>query len=172
MAENEETEETKETLVLPIGLVIVVILIWAGTWFGVFHYLPAPDDWQKRGQFGDLFGAANALFSGLAFAGIIYTIYLQRKEIALQRKELKTSRDILIKSAEAQEISASALNEQTKLAVISAKLNVLNSSLSVISELVTQYSRGGSINYPDTYRSLVEKKESIAADILKILEEI
>ena len=36
---------------------------------------------QLQGQFGDKFGAINALFSGLAFAGIIFTVLLQTREI-------------------------------------------------------------------------------------------
>jgi hypothetical protein len=39
-----------------------------------------------------MFGVVNALFSGLAFAGIIYTILLQRKELELQRRELADTR--------------------------------------------------------------------------------
>jgi hypothetical protein len=35
-----------------------------------------------------MFGAVNALFSGLAFAGVVYAIFLQRIDLALQRKEL------------------------------------------------------------------------------------
>lgn len=34
-------------------------------------------DMAKRGQFGDMFGTLNALFSGLAFAGLIITIRQQ-----------------------------------------------------------------------------------------------
>ncbi len=49
----------------------------------------------KRGQFGDMFGAINALFTGLAFAGFIYTIYLQRKDLSLQRMDLRLQRDEL-----------------------------------------------------------------------------
>jgi hypothetical protein len=41
----------------------------------------------QRGTFGDMFGAVNALFSGLAFAGIIYTIALQQKEMKIQSDE-------------------------------------------------------------------------------------
>lgn len=46
------------------------------------------DDPNKRGTFGDQFGAVNALFSGLAFAGLIYTIILQRRDLELQRNDL------------------------------------------------------------------------------------
>ncbi|MYB66895.1 MAG: hypothetical protein F4X75_00150 [Gemmatimonadetes bacterium] len=50
-------------------------------------------DIGARGQFGDTFGAVNALFAGLAFAGIIFAIILQKKELELQRQELKETRD-------------------------------------------------------------------------------
>lgn len=44
---------------------------------------------DARGTFGDQFGAVNALFSGLAFAGLIYTIILQRRDLKLQREEMR-----------------------------------------------------------------------------------
>lgn len=39
-----------------------------------------------------MFGSVNALFSGLALAGIIFTILLQRLELKYQRDELKETR--------------------------------------------------------------------------------
>lgn len=39
----------------------------------------------KSGTFGDSFGALNALFSGLAFVGLIITVMLQRDEMHLSR---------------------------------------------------------------------------------------
>ena len=44
------------------------------------------------GAFGDSFGPLTSLFSGLAFAGLIYTVLLQRQELKLQRIELEDSR--------------------------------------------------------------------------------
>lgn len=84
---------------------------------------------DKRGQFGDMFGAVNALFSGFAFLGIIYTIYLQKNELALQREELKLTRDELKRTAEAQEKSERALSKQATSLKITAKLNGLSSIL-------------------------------------------
>ncbi len=47
-----------------------VVLLWAlCLGFGVLFF----PSWELRGQFGDLFGAVNALFSGLAFAGLIFS---------------------------------------------------------------------------------------------------
>jgi hypothetical protein len=73
---------------LPLLLIVAVILVWvAGGWFARTQTDP--------GVFGDMFGAVNALFSGLAFAGVIYAILLQRKELELQREELRQTRDEL-----------------------------------------------------------------------------
>lgn len=63
---------------------------------------------ERAAQYGDSFGAVNALFSGLAFAGVIVTILLQTQELGLQRNELKASVD-------AQKESATALREQGEL---------------------------------------------------------
>lgn len=67
------------------GLILFVILIWCATIF-LLH------DYQDRGTFGDMFGAANALFSGLAFVGVITAILLQKNELKLQREELGYTR--------------------------------------------------------------------------------
>lgn len=48
--------------------------------------------WVRLSEWGDAFGAVNALFSALAFAGLVYAIVLQRRELALQRKELRATR--------------------------------------------------------------------------------
>ena len=65
---------------------VIVIIIWALTFLLIFVY--KGDHAYERGIFGDMFGAVNALFSGLAFAGLIITLKMQREELKLQRKEL------------------------------------------------------------------------------------
>ena len=47
---------------------------------------------KDAGAIGDIFGAVNALFSGLAFGGLIFAILLQREELELQRNELRDTR--------------------------------------------------------------------------------
>ncbi len=75
-------------ILLSIGVIGLYALSW--WWLSCsFH------DSEKQGQFGDQFGAVNALFSGLAFAGLIFTIILQKKELALQREELTQTREEL-----------------------------------------------------------------------------
>lgn len=82
--------------------IFVVVLLWISSIFITKHFI---NDNTNEALFGDSFGALNALFSGLAFAGIIYTIQLQRKELQLQREELKLTRKELMRSAVAQEKS-------------------------------------------------------------------
>ncbi|NQX57523.1 hypothetical protein [Paenibacillus qinlingensis] len=53
---------------------------------------------DDRGTAGDMFGAINSLFTGLAFAGIIFTIIIQRQELSLQREELKLQREVVARS--------------------------------------------------------------------------
>lgn len=52
----------------------------------------AEKGFEVAGQFGDSFGILTSLFSGIAFAGLIWTILLQRLELRLQRKELIETR--------------------------------------------------------------------------------
>jgi hypothetical protein len=68
---------------LPVWVFLGVCALWAafglGAWFST-------TDKAKAGQFGDTFGAVNALFSGLAFAGVIVALWYQGHELALQRQ--------------------------------------------------------------------------------------
>lgn len=101
----------------------LVVLLWLG--LGLFPLCLGAD----RGTFGDMFGAVNSLFSGLAFAGVIYAIALQSQELSLQRAELKLTRTELHKSAEAQTASAQALTRQFRVALLSARLSAYSSLL-------------------------------------------
>ncbi|WGK64107.1 hypothetical protein [Croceiramulus getboli] len=77
--------------VIPITLILVLGVV-AFNWFA-FNQLP------NRGEYGDMFGAANTLFSGLAFGGIIVTILLQGKELSLQREELIATRNVFLQQS-------------------------------------------------------------------------
>lgn len=89
------------------ALFIVLFLVISGILINQFV--------KDRGTYGDMFGMTNALFSGLAFAGIIVTILMQRKELQLQRLDLELTREELKKSTKAQE-------NISKLNALSAKL--------------------------------------------------
>jgi uncharacterized membrane protein YedE/YeeE len=116
-----------------LGLVFVLISGFVLYFLAVSAYYP---DMPTRGQFGDAFGGINALFSGLAFLGIIYAIILQREELGLQRKELELTRTELKRTAGAQERSEKALSRQAESLKVTAKLNGLSARLQHYNTLI------------------------------------
>lgn len=67
-----------------IVVVMISILAITSIYFIMVNFFI--EGWTERGQFGDMFGALNAVFSGFALVGVIYTVYLQLKssEIAIK----------------------------------------------------------------------------------------
>lgn len=82
-----EKDYTWRAFVVAGGLVLLVQAV-VGVVIYQLGFALGGDAWALRGQFGDMFGAVNALFSGLAFAGVIIAVILQKRELALQRREL------------------------------------------------------------------------------------
>lgn len=104
-----------------VGTAAAIVVLWAATvpvlvwWF--------PNDPQLRGQVGDAFGSINALFSGLALAGVVVAILLQRDELQLQRRELEETRAEMARGAAAQEQARDALLRQHQAMLLSASIN-------------------------------------------------
>jgi hypothetical protein len=97
------TRENVRALLGMTALVVVVFLLWfAFGWRLYTSTVPL----TTRAEIGEAFGMLAALFSGLAFAGVIFTIWLQRKELKLQRLELKLTRQELEQTAVAQKETA------------------------------------------------------------------
>lgn len=94
---NWKPVESEPKLAWLGALLLTLLLIWG--FYGLAAYFLLPlllthhQDIQKIGQFGDVFGALNALFSAFAFAVLIFTMFLQRRELALQREELEHTRN-------------------------------------------------------------------------------
>ena len=55
-----------------------ILVLWGVSAFIIVYTIDASD---RRAEFGDMFGAVNALFSGFAFAAFIVTLWMQRQEI-------------------------------------------------------------------------------------------
>lgn len=66
----------------------IIILVWLSS----FRLFPWLFGWEHVGVAGDMFGGLTALFSGLAFAGLIFTLLVQKNELDLQRGELRLAR--------------------------------------------------------------------------------
>ncbi len=52
-------------------------------------------DLTKQGQFGDMFGALNCLFTGVAFVGLMLNVHLQRRQVLMQASQLEMQREEL-----------------------------------------------------------------------------
>jgi len=141
----------KTTLAL-VGLVIAIVAIQVASAAAIYFFLP---DWATRGQLGDLFGAVNALFSGLAFGGLIYTVSLQRKELQLQREELRMTRTELARSAQAQEKSERALVSQAMAAQTAAEIAAINNLLAHVHSEIKRLSENDTS--PILYRAELDK---------------
>lgn len=66
-----------------------ICVVWLASFVLIYFCI---DGWDVRGQFGDLFGSVNALFSGFAFAGLVITIIQQRHDLQLQRQAIDQSK--------------------------------------------------------------------------------
>lgn len=124
------------------------LFIWAGcvicgVWLASFVviYL-CIDEWDVRGQFGDLFGSVNALFSGLAFAGLVITIIQQRHDLQLQRQAINQSKKDVNQQNETMKIERF---ENTFFKMLEVQQSIVNDLYATDShtELVKQDSLNG-----------------------------
>jgi hypothetical protein len=150
-----------EDLWLLAKLIVLVTIAWLVFGFVPFLFLPRP---MSLGDFGDSFGFVNALFSGLALAGVIYAIILQRRELALQREDLALTRRELHRSAEAQERSEGAQEEQAKAMLMVARLNAINSMARMYAEKIALCDRDDHLK-----RAKLERRFEMYREQLEIL---
>ena len=150
-----------------VVLMATVVGLWA-----LSGYVLNSD--ANRGTFGDMFGAINALFSGLAFAGIIYTILLQRHELELQREELRATRSEMARSASAQEKSERALQLQVEAAEYTQRLTAVNHMLD-FANLCYQRLQGRVLNsqeseqcalWADRRSGLIDELDRVYAEVV------
>lgn len=90
---NEKLSTNSIALIM-ISVAVSIVLAYAA--FIIWKTWPI-SGWSvgQSGVFGDSFGIITALFSGLAFAGLIWAILLQRDDLRLQKVELALTREVL-----------------------------------------------------------------------------
>jgi len=100
-------DENKGKPILFWTLLIIGAFVFVfSLWYLNFRWLHSMEA-TERGTFGDMFGAANSLFSGLAFAILIITLFMQREELIEQKEESK-------KQTEAFNAQVSLMEEHRK----------------------------------------------------------
>lgn len=111
MAEN--SRRRSKTL---LNIIMIVFALIVGIWIGAWYFGMQPLMKQYTPQpLADIFSSVNALFAGLAFGGVILTIYLQIKELQETREELSKTADANKTMAEANLSLATHANEKSVL---------------------------------------------------------
>ncbi len=145
-------------------MIILVIVIWM---ISTVIIIVGLDNWSDRGTFGDLFGAVNALFSGLAFAGLIYTIVLQKQDLEIQRNEITLNRTELKKTAKAQQNSEKALIEQVEQMKVASKLNALKTLIDYYNVQIANPA-----NTPEIVTKAKERRKGTIQEIDALIDRI
>lgn len=120
--ERKEDAEPFWRYVIIVGTIAFVLVVGLFYWLGIYHvggfFNPSQETengYSEIGQYGDSFGYVNALFSGLAFAGVIVALFMQTRELAYQRREITNARKAQQRSAYAQKKAAKAQEESVRL---------------------------------------------------------
>jgi hypothetical protein len=129
---NDHKSFLDDTWFAVLMLVITSILVWI-VWRKVPQCLgegltPA----TETGTFGDSFGSVNALFTGLAFAGLVFSILLQQRQIRLQRadylsqlNEMKGSRESVEEQNRLLAVQNQLLRGQTEVSLLELQANAM-----------------------------------------------
>jgi hypothetical protein len=97
MPERQPVSRKRGLLLLLIIALSLVVFYWLGMWWW-YH------DWKQGADFGNSFGAANALFSGLALAAVVFAIFLQHGELLVAHDGLIKSEASLRKAMELEAV--------------------------------------------------------------------
>lgn len=119
--------QIKKTAFWAFGIVIFLIIGVIGLFIYNFYSYPLAENSEKWGQFGDYIGGTlNPILAFLSFSALLFTIYIQVKqlnfadeqlkrtldELNLSRTELTLTRDELKRSADAQSGSKAVMEQQ------------------------------------------------------------
>ena len=112
---NQKSMKGNSRFVLLFSIIafLLIIGIWVSGWIVTLNSSIIKN--EEVSKAGEIFDSISALFSGLAFFGLLVTIILQKSDLKLQREELKLTREELQKSSEANISIANDNNERAIL---------------------------------------------------------
>ena len=114
-----KSSQMKKEVIFGVILIIVITSLWA---ISPIYISYLSEFWGSE-KFLDSTNSTNALFAGLALAGIIITIIFQQKELGLQRNELELQRAEL---SYTREVFKQQIFENTFFSLISFQNQLLN----------------------------------------------
>lgn len=99
----------------PVGRILLISIPAASFIFFLNFVTAWARENSEAGAFGDSFGIATSLFSGAAFAMLVVSIWLQRKELDIVREERDETRKILSNQQALADEQRRALKNQIDL---------------------------------------------------------
>jgi len=151
-ADLKDEIELKQCYIWITGIVICFDLWIVGAvvthWWASEYFTDIKTGDSRKALFGDSFGAVNALVSALAFAGIIITIQLQRRDLRLQRKDLKLQHKELLITNDQLKGQKEQLEKQNKTLKVQRFENTFFQMLTQFQDIVNNLT----FTYLDTDR--------------------
>lgn len=150
-----DTSNIRQLITLSVGGVTFVWLV-----VGLF-----PSWWNTdmatAGTLGDSFGAVNALFSALAFAGVILALFIQMEELREQRKVLTLQQEEMTKTTNMLETQAGH-----------QLLTVYLDSISMMTRTYEQFEEMSKLPNPAAHVWYKLKRERLVDEAALLLEDI
>jgi hypothetical protein len=147
----------KDRIWIPILLAIsICLLLWTGGmlfthWYAKSYFIVKDTAESTEALFGDSFGAVNALISAFAFAGVIVSMYFQRKDLELQRSSLEMQREELVRNTDELSLQREEFQTQNKTMMLQRFESTFFNMLSMQQELVNNIK----FSYTETRGSLL-----------------
>ncbi len=98
--------------------IVFVVGVLLATHYFMMNFIQEP---QVRGQYGDMFGVADAIFSGFALVGVVWALVYQGQEVNASLAELRDA--------------AVAHKEQARLSALAALIQAADASITEGDEL-------------------------------------
>lgn len=142
-------------------LILMPIVLWTIALFVIARIVDFRSD---LGQFGEAFGVMDALFSGLAVCGVVYTLFLQWQEI----KQTVRNQQRLERSAQKATLMTCL---STELSALNTLLSSLYERINDLQEMKSQVERVGADFLAEEQR-LTAKRDSVEQDVEQVLGQI
>jgi hypothetical protein len=140
---NKKTNKREPSWVIIIVVAIAFVII-GFVFLACFQFAYVEENWTHNGDkdytrfgiSGDFFGFANAVFSALAFAILIVTMWMQSYELSQQREELRITQDVFRQQTNEMEEQNKSLKLQ---AIESTFFKMLQLHGEIVSGMVTTH---------------------------------
>lgn len=142
--------------------VSIIIAIWLTSWILITQLIPT----TERGTFGDMFGAVNALFSGLALFGIVMSILIQQSELKLQQKELAETRE----EFKVNRLTNILFKQIEYLNTVIENTKFIEGTISETKEILDHYSKSDEASFLEILERNSHQIGSLTTNVVSILE--